>query len=59
MGCMCMECLFTQYVRDNHDDVAAICACRESENYMKRVSIAFDSCDSGIIEDFGEEEGSG
>ena len=51
MGCMCMECQFIQIVEDENGDLFSICANRKSENFLKEVSLAFDNCEIGIIED--------
>ena len=56
MGCRCMECRFIQIVEDENGDLFSICANRKSENFLKEVSIAFDSCEIGIIEDIDSEE---
>lgn len=56
MGCMCMECKFYDVVTDNHDDLHSICTCRESENFLTEIEIAFDNCDLGIVDDYGESE---
>ena len=55
MGCMCMECKYYDVVTDNHENLVAICLCRESENFLHELSIAFDNCDCGIVDDYGEE----
>lgn len=58
-GCMCMECKYYDVVTDNHDNHVAICVCRESENFLHELSIAFDNCDFGIVDDYGEESEKG
>ena len=55
MGCMCMECRFMRIVGDENFDLFSICANRKSENFLKEVSIAFDSCEIGTIENNEEE----
>ena len=55
MGCMCMECRFLQIVKDENDDLFSICANRKSENFLTELSLAFDNCEIGIIEDSDEE----
>lgn len=49
-----MSCLFCKFsnavVRDNHDDLHCICTCRESENFLKPIEIAFDTCDCSEME---------
>lgn len=54
MGCMCMECRFIQIVEDENDDFFAICANRKSENFLTELSLAFDSCEIGTIENSDE-----
>lgn len=48
-------CLFCKYsnaiVEDNHGDLHTLCSCRESENFLKEVDIAFDYCDFAERED--------
>ena len=56
MGCMCMECRFMQIVEDENGDLFSICANRKSENFLAELSLAFDSCEIGIIEDSDTEE---
>lgn len=55
MGCMCMECQFLRIVEDENRDFFSICANRKSENFLTELSIAFDNCEIGIIEDSCEE----
>ena len=55
MGCRCMECQFLRIVEDENADLFSICANRKSENFLKEVSIAFDSCEIGTIENNEEE----
>ena len=50
MGCMCMECRFLQIVEDENDDLFSICTNRKSENFLKELSLAFDNCEIGTIE---------
>ncbi|MBQ9760123.1 MAG: hypothetical protein IJW16_02110 [Clostridia bacterium] len=50
-----MDCKFYDVVRDNHGQLVAICLCRESENFLHEISVAFDNCDFGIVDDYGEE----
>ena len=55
MGCMCMECRFIQIVEDENGDLFSICSNRKSENFLTELSLAFDSCEIGAIEnDDGE-----
>ena len=49
MGCMCMDCKHNDIVTDNHGDILCICTCCESENFLKKVSIAFGECDFGEV----------
>ena len=55
MGCRCMECQFLRIVEDENVDLFSICANRKSGNFLKEVSIAFDSCEIGTIENNEEE----
>lgn len=55
MGCMCMECQFMRIVEDENGDLFPICANRKSENFLTELSLAFDNCEIGIIEDNDEE----
>ena len=55
IGCMCMECRFMRIVEDENSDLFSICANRKSENFLTEMSLAFDNCEIGIIEDSGEE----
>lgn len=55
-GCMCMECKYREAIRNNHEDLLSICVCRESENYLHQIEIAFDDCDFGVVDDWGEDE---
>lgn len=56
MGCMCMECQFMRIVEDENGDLFSICANRKSENFLKEMSLAFDNCEIGIVEDSDTEE---
>lgn len=51
-------CLFCKHanaiVRDNHGDLHTLCACWESENFLKPIDIAFDRCDFEEREDLNE-----
>ena len=55
MGCMCMECRFIRIVEDENGDLFPICANRKSENFLRELSLAFDSCEIGTIEKNEEE----
>lgn len=59
MGCMCLECKYYDVVSDNHGELVAICVCRESENFLHQLHVAFDNCDFGIVDDYGEEDEKG
>jgi hypothetical protein len=54
-----MECKYYDVVTDNHENTVAICVCRESEKFLHELEIAFDNCDFGIVDDYGEEEEGG
>lgn len=55
MGCMCAECKYYDVASDNHGELVDICVCRESENFLHQLQIAFDNCDFGIVDDYEEE----
>ena len=52
MGCMCGDCQYTKICQDENGDVFVICCNRKSENFLKEISLAFDSCDFGKVEDY-------
>ena len=52
MGCMCMECRFSRVIEDENRELLSVCANRKSENFLVELSIAFDSCEAGMIEDY-------
>ena len=56
MGCMCIECKHLDILRDNHDNLHEICTCVESPNFLKKMSIVWDDCDSGEVETADEED---
>lgn len=56
MGCRCLKCKFYSVVSDNHDDLHSICVCKESDDFLKEIEIAFHNCDYGVVDDYGEEE---
>ena len=56
-GCMCAECKYWDATIDNHGKAFSFCVCRESEYFLHEIHIAFDNCDFGIVDDYGEEEG--
>ena len=55
MGCMCIECRFIQIVEDENGDLFSIFANRKSENFLTELSLAFDNCEIGTIENNEEE----
>lgn len=57
MGCMCMECKYADVLTDNHDKLFRICVCRESDNFLHELEIAFDNCECGVVDDYEEEGG--
>lgn len=59
MGCMCAECKYADALRDNHGKLFRICVCRESDNFLHELDIAFENCDWGIVDDYGEDEEGG
>lgn len=54
MGCMCYECRFAVTGKDNHNKLIEICVCRESDNFLKELDLAFDNCEVGEIDDSGD-----
>jgi hypothetical protein len=52
---MCAECKFAEIVRNNHDKLVYVCVCRESDNFLHELEIAFDNCELGFVDD--DEEG--
>lgn len=56
MACMCMECKFTKICQDENGDLFVICTNRKSENFLTEISLAFDDCDFGKVEDYDEGE---
>ena len=56
MGCMCIDCKHNDIVRDNHDELHAICICAESENFLKVIHFALDNCDHGEVETEDEDD---
>jgi hypothetical protein len=59
MGCMCMECKYSEVLSDNHDCLLRVCVCRESEYFLHTVSTAFGECDFGIVDDEEDNEKGG
>ena len=55
-GCMCLECKYAEVLTDNKERYHNICVCQESDNFLKEVEIAFDSCEYGRIDDYGTDE---
>lgn len=56
MGCMCAECKYKEIVRDNHGKLVCVCVCRESDNFLHELEIAFENCGLGFVDDYGEDE---
>ena len=56
-GCMCMECEYLEVVIDNYNQTHSICVCRESDNFLKTVDLAWENCDFGEVETADDEEG--
>ena len=56
MGCMCMECKFTRIIQDEKGDLLCVCANRKSDNWLTEISLAFDNCEVGMLEDDDEGE---
>ena len=44
---MCISCKHYNIITDNHGTLHGVCACRESEDFLKVVDCAFNSCDYG------------
>ena len=55
MGCMCMECKFVKIIQDQNGDLLSICCNRKSDNWLTELSLAFDNCENGLIEDDEED----
>ena len=55
MGCMCMECRCVKIVQDENGDLFSICTNRKSDNFLTELSLAFDNCEVGRIEDDEDE----
>lgn len=55
MGCMCMECRFVKIVQDENGDLFSICTNRKSDNFLTELSLAFDNCEAGMLEDDEED----
>lgn len=51
MGCECMKCNFRTVIEDNEGNLLSICVHRESDNFLKQISIAFDGCELGELEE--------
>ena len=51
MGCECIKCKFRTVVEDNNDELLSICCHRDSDNFLKQLSVAFDKCEVGELED--------
>ena len=52
MGCMCMECDFARIIEDEKGKRFAVCANRQSDNFLTEVSYAFSSCDVGVVDGY-------
>ena len=50
MGCMCFDCQYEIICQDENGELFSICCNRKSENFLKEVMAAFDSCDFGRVE---------
>lgn len=55
MGCMCADCQYAKACQDEKGDLFVTCCNRKSENFLKEISLAFDSCDYGKVGDCDEE----
>ena len=53
---LCIDCKHNDIIRDNHDELHAICTCAESENFLKGISFAWSECDFGEKEQEESEE---
>ena len=56
MGCMCIECEFARIIEDEKGKRLAVCANRQSDNFLTEVILAFDDCDVGVVEGYVEED---
>ena len=52
---MCGDCQYTKILQDEKGDLFVTCCNRKTENILKEISLAFDSCDYGKVEDYEEE----
>ena len=50
MGCMCFDCQYEIICQDENGELFTICCNRKSENFLKEIMVAFDSCDFGRVE---------
>lgn len=51
----CLDCKYSdQLVRDNHGKLHCICSCKESDEFLKEIEIAFDGCGCGQEDDDAE-----
>ena len=55
MGCMCGDCQYAKICQDENGELFSFCCNRKSENFLKEISLAFDNCDYGKVDDYGEE----
>lgn len=53
---MCMECKFREVITDNHKELLSVCVCRESDNFLHELDAAFENCDFGVVDNYGEED---
>ena len=56
MGCMCAECDFVRIIEDEKGKRLAVCANRQSDNFLTEVIFAFSNCEVGMVEDYKEGE---
>lgn len=52
---MCGDCQYAKICQDENGELFSFCCNRKSENFLKEISFAFDNCDYGKVEDYGEE----
>ena len=55
MGCMCAECDFARIIEDEKGKLFAVCANRQSDNFLDEVSLAFSNCDVGVVDGYEED----
>lgn len=54
MGCECINCRFSSFIVDSHEELILLCGHCDSDNYLKRVGVGSDKCELGQME---EDEG--